>query len=246
MDIGVYMTAVRGKNKYNKPFCSAVIVAAGSSERMGSDKLFMTIAGIPVIVRTIGALQESPYIDEIVVVTRGEKIPAIADLCRMHDFLKVKHLVAGADNRTGSALAGVRLCSSEAGLIAIHDGARPLVTGEVIARAVMAAAEHGAAAPAVKVKETVRQALAGVVTKTLDRETMYLMQTPQVFRAEMIRSALGDASRLGLSLADDCEAVMLMDAQVHLVDGSDENIKLTTPSDIYVAEAIIRSREGWS
>lgn len=223
-----------------------VIVAAGSSERMGFDKLFLPLAGVPVITRTIAAFQESRFIDEIVIVTKGEKIPLIADICRDNDFGKVKHLVAGADNRTGSALAGVRLCSADARLIAIHDGDRPLVTGEIIARAVLAAAEHGAASPAVRIKDTVRQARAGVVTKTLEREALFLMQTPQVFNAELIRAALGDAVRLNLTLTDDCEAVMLMDAQIHLVEGAEENLKLTTPSDLYAAEAMLSLREGWS
>ena len=117
------------------------------------------------------------------------------------------------------------------------------MTEEVIARAVLAAAERGAAAPAIKVKDTVRQARGGRVLRTLERDELFLMQTPQVFRAGLIRPALEDAARLGLELTDDCAAVMLMDAEVFLVEGSEENMKLTTPADIYAAEAILEARE---
>jgi 2-C-methyl-D-erythritol 4-phosphate cytidylyltransferase len=209
---------------------------------MGGDKLALLLDGVPVIARTLGAFQQSGDIDEIVVVTKSEKIPETAALCRDFGFSKVKHITEGADNRSGSALRGVMLCSDEAKLIAIHDGARPFVTHDVIARAVAAAAAFGAAAPAVGVKDTVRQARGGIVIKTLAREELYLMQTPQVFEAGLIRRALADAVRLGLLLTDDCEAVMLMDAPVHLVAGSEENIKLTTPSDLNAAKAILELR----
>ena len=103
--------------------------------------------------------------------------------------------------------------------------------------------QRGAAAPAIKVKDTVRQARGGRVLRTLERDELFLMQTPQVFRAGLIRPALEDAARLGLELTDDCAAVMLMDAEVFLVEGSEENMKLTTPADVYAAEAILEARE---
>jgi 2-C-methyl-D-erythritol 4-phosphate cytidylyltransferase len=212
---------------------------------MGEDKLTIELGGVPVNIRTLNAFQNSSYITEIIVVTRSEKIPIFASLCRDFGLFKVRCIAAGAENRTGSALAGVRLCSTDAELIAIHDGGRPLITGEVIERAVLAADEFGAAAPAMNVKDTVRQARTGVVLKTLEREELYLMQTPQVFKSGLIRSALEEAVRLGFSLTDDCAAVMLQDMQVHLVEGSDENIKLTTPSDISIARSILEARGDW-
>ena len=133
-------------------------------------------------------------------------------------------------------------CSQHAGLIAIHDAARPLVTQEIIENAVRAAQQRGAAAPAIHVKDTVRQARGGRVLRTLERDELYLMQTPQVFRADLIRAALADAARLKISLTDDCAAVMLLDAEVFLTEGSEENLKLTTPSDVYAAEAILAER----
>lgn len=225
-----------------RPFCSAVVVAAGSGTRMGADKLMMQLGGCTVIERTLAALDMSGCIDEIVVVTQSEKIPAIAALARERGIKKLKCVTEGGANRTASAWAGVQECSERAELIAIHDAARPLVTEEIIERAVTAAAERGAAAPAIHVKDTVRQARGGRVLRTLERDELYLMQTPQVFRAELIRQALGEAARLGISLTDDCAAVMLLDAEVFLVEGSEENLKLTTPADIYAAAAIIDAR----
>lgn len=225
-----------------RQFCSAVVVAAGSGTRMGTDKLMLQLGGCTVIERTLAALDRSECIDEIVVVTQSEKIPTIAALARERGIAKLKCVTEGGADRTASAWAGVQECSEQAGLIAIHDAARPLVTEEIIERAVTAAAERGAAAPAIHVKDTVRQARGGRVLRTLERDELYLMQTPQVFRAELIRQALGEAARLGISLTDDCAAVMLLDAEVFLVEGSEENLKLTTPADIYAASAIIDAR----
>ena len=116
------------------------------------------------------------------------------------------------------------------------------MTQAIIERAVRAAQQRGAAAPAIHVKDTVRQARGGRVLRTLERDELYLMQTPQVFRADLIRAALADAAKLNLTLTDDCAAVMLMDAEVFLTEGSEENLKLTTPADLYAAEAILEGR----
>lgn len=233
---------IKAKKLQTRPYCSAVIVAAGSSSRMGEDKLLIELGGRTVIERTMLAFQSSEYIDEIVVVTRGEKIPVFAGIARDAGVSKLKSVVTGGADRTSSSWAGVRECSENAGLIAIHDAARPLVTGEIIARAVTAAQQRGAAAPAINVKDTVRQARGGRVLRTLERDELFLMQTPQVFRSDLIRAALSEAVKLQLSLTDDCAAVMLLDAEVFLVEGSEENLKLTTPSDVYAAESILDRR----
>lgn len=225
-----------------RPYCSAVIVAAGSGTRMGEDKLMLELGGATVIERTLLALERCECVDELVVVTQSAKIPAIARLARERGVSKLKCVVEGGADRTQSAYLGVHECSERAELIAIHDGARPLVTPELVERAVQAAAERGAAAPAIHVKDTVRQARGGRVLRTLERDELYLMQTPQVFRAELIRQALGEAARLGVSLTDDCAAVMLLDAEVFLIEGSEENLKLTTPADVFAASAIIDAR----
>lgn len=227
-------------------FCSAVIVAGGASVRMGEDKLFMRLGSSTVIERTMIALQESPYIDEIIIATSGDKIPVIVSLAKQCGISKLKTAISGGENRTASSWAGVKECSECAELIAIHDAARPLVSADIIERAVIAAGERGAAAPAINVKDTVRVARGGRVLKTLERDELFLMQTPQVFKAELIRPALEDAATLGISLTDDCAAAMLMDADIFLVEGSEENMKLTTPADFYAANAILEARGDWS
>ncbi len=236
-----------GKNTEPHPFFSCVLVAAGASTRMGEDKLMIDLGGLPLVVRTLRALDACVCLDEIVIVTKSEKIPMFSDLIRAFSIEKVKHIVTGGETRMESALQGVRLCSPEAELIGVHDGARPFADPELISGVARAASEHGAAAPAITCRDTVRLARGGKVTKTLDRDSVYLMQTPQVFRADLLRRALESAVRLGLTLTDDVEAVMLEDAEaeVWLVEGSDQNIKLTTPVDIAVARAILEERGEW-
>jgi 2-C-methyl-D-erythritol 4-phosphate cytidylyltransferase len=227
------------RKKEKLPFCSAVILAAGSSTRMGEDKILMELDGLPLIVKTLEAFEDSPHISEVIVVTTSEKIPIIAELCRDIGMRKIRNFISGGETRMASALAGISLCSERAELIAIHDGARPFVDLDLIERLITAASVKPAVAPAVKVTDTVRQARAGRVVKTLDRDSLFLMQTPQVFERGLIQRALENAHRLGLSLTDDCEAVLLEGEEVYIVEGSEKNIKVTTPVDIVIARAIL-------
>ena len=213
---------------------------------MGEDKLFLRLGDSVVIAKTLRALQDSPYIDEIIVVTQSPKIPEIAALCETFGVTKLAHIVTGGETRAQSVLRGVGLCSDRAELIAVHDGARPLVDAGTIERAVLSAAEFGAAAPAVKVKDTVRVGRGGAAVKTLERDELYLMQTPQVFGASLLKDALEEVVRLNISVTDDCQAVMLRDAPVRLTEGSYENIKITTPTDILTARAILEERGEWT
>ena len=147
------------------------------------------------------------------------------------------------DTRTASVLAGAREVSGEAELIAIHDGARPLVPPEVVDAAILRAAECGAAAPAVPVKDTVKRASGALVEATLDRDSLFAVQTPQVFQADLIRGALQKALDDGAAVTDDCAAVERIGMTVALTEGSYENIKITTPTDLLIAEAILSGRE---
>ena len=231
------------KSETKEPHCSAVIVAAGSSQRMGSDKLMMKLGEIPVLARTLKAFQSSPLIDEIVVVTRLDKLQEIADLCKEYGIDKVSRVIAGGKTRTESALAGVSEVSSSAKLIAIHDGARPLVTADVILRTVYAAAEHMAAAPAVPSVDTLKAVDAeGCIIGTVDRETTLRIQTPQIFRAELIKGALTKAVEKGMTLTDDCAAAEMMGVRAKTVLGDEDNIKITTPRDMLFAAEILKER----
>ena len=226
-----------------KPVCSAVIVAAGSSQRMGTDKIMMKLGAMPVLARTILAFENNAYIDEIIIVTKTEKLEEIADLCKEYGIDKVSRVIAGGKTRTESALAGVSEVSSSAKLIAIHDGARPLVTADVILRTVYAAAEHMAAAPAVPSVDTLKAVDAeGCIIGTVDRETTLRIQTPQIFRAELIKGALTKAVEKGMTLTDDCAAAEMMGVRAKTVLGDEDNIKITTPRDMLFAAEILKER----
>lgn len=227
------------------PRCAAVVPAAGSSRRMaGSDKLLMPLGDVPVLMHTLRALDNCPYIGEIVVVTRGDLIVPVGHLCREGAFGKVTKVIAGGETRTISVLAGIREVSPQYELIAIHDGARPLVTQEILAAVIEKAGECGAAAPAVPVKDTVKRAVNGVVAETLDRATLYAIQTPQVFEAGLIKAALAKALDDGAELTDDCAAVERLGMSVCLTEGSYENLKITTPEDLVLADALLEGRDG--
>ena len=231
------------KSEPKEPHCSAVIVAAGSSQRMGSDKLMMKLGGIPVLARTLKAFQSSPLVDEIVVVTRLDKLEETADLCKEYGIEKVSRVIAGGKTRTESALAGVSEVSPTAKLIAIHDGARPLVTADVILRTVYAAAEYMAAAPAVPSVDTLKAVDAGGrIIGTVDRKTTLRVQTPQIFRAELIKGALTKAVEKGMTLTDDCAAAEMMGVRTKTVLGDEDNIKITTPRDMLFAAEILKER----
>lgn len=235
----------RKKKTPERPWCSAVVPAAGSGTRMGGqDKLLLPLGDFPVLVHTLRALDESACIQEIVVVTRQDLIVPIGQLCKDYAFSKVTKVVLGGATRTESVLAGVREVSERASLIAIHDGARPLVTTPIIDAAVLRAEECGAAAPAVPVKDTIKVAENGVVKSTPDRATLFAIQTPQVFMAELILGALTKAVQDGASPTDDCAAVERLGIPVALTEGSDENIKITTPTDLLVAEGILSGRDS--
>ena len=226
-------------------FCSAVVLAAGNSQRMGKDKILMPIGGAPVIAHTLKALQSSDRIDEIVIVTKYESIQEIADICNEHGISKASRVIRGGKTRLESALIGVSNVSEKATLIAIHDGARPFVTEKLIDRVVHAAKTHSAAAPAVTASDTVRLLNSkGAVTATPDRDLVALVQTPQVFLAELIKAALTRAMDKGVRVTDDCSAVEAMGYKVTIVAGEADNIKLTTTRDIYAAEGILAERRG--
>ena len=193
--------------------CGAVIVAAGTASRMGGiDKVMAPLGGEPMIARTVRTFQNCDAISEIVIVTREDLILPITALTR--EMPKVK-------------------------LAAIQDGARPLITWEVIDRTVRAANSYGAAAPAIPVKDTIKVVEGRVVKNTPDRATLFAVQTPQVFDFDLLRAALKKAEKEGSAVTDDCSAVELMGMSVKIVEGDERNIKVTTPMDLKIAELLL-------
>lgn len=223
-----------------KNACTAVVVAAGSARRMGGiDKAMAEVGGIPMLLRTVRALAKSQRISGVTVVTREDLLDRVTALCAAEP--KFLGAVAGGSSRAESVLRGLK--AVETPLVAIHDGARPLVTVPVINAAVKAAEICGAAAPAIAVHDTIKIATNGVVEQTPDRSALFAVQTPQVFETSAIRSALQAALEQALPLTDDCSAAEYAGLQVRLTPGSEENLKITVPSDLVLAEAILQGRD---
>jgi len=237
------LTKLFSKKDAAPPFCSAVVPAAGSSRRMGGEnKLLLSLGGAPVIARTVQALEQSEYIAEIILAVREEDLLMMAEICKAYAVSKPLKLVAGGESRQESVMAALRECDSRAAFVAVHDGARPLVERDVIDRTIEQAFSCAAAAPAVPVKDTIKVAAGHIVQNTPERSTLFAVQTPQVFDIDLLRTALQAAADSNASITDDCSAVERLGKEIYLTDGSYTNIKITTPEDLILAEAIWNSR----
>lgn len=230
----------------HRPYCTALVAAAGSSSRMGGqDKLMEPLDGIPVLARTLMALQAAETVDEIIIATREEALMPISDLCHRYGITKCTKVVRGGQSRVHSVYLAALEASPETQLLAVQDGARPLVSPELIGRVVHAASRCGAAAPAIAVKDTIKAVREdGAVSHTPDRSTLRAVQTPQVFEASLLKAALQSALDDNAAITDDCSAVERLGKVVFLVEGEEENLKITTPIDLLLAEAILESKEN--
>lgn len=229
------------------PATSAIIPASGRGRRIGEayNKAFIPIAGKPLIVHTLTPFEKCEAVDEIVLVVNELELQHAADVVRECRFSKVNSIVAGGEERQDSVRNGLRKVRPEAEIVAIHDGARPLVTGEIITAAIEAARESGAALAAVPVTDTIKSSLDGrFVTSTLEREKLYAVQTPQTFSRRLIETAYERAYADRYFGTDDASLVERLGEPVAIVRGSYENIKVTTPPDVATAEAIIAARGG--
>ena len=193
------------------------------------------------IARTVRQFQNCDAISEIVIVTREDLIVPITNLCKNMD--KVTAVVVGGKSRQESVNLGLNSLSKKVKLAAVHDGARPLITWQVIDRTVRAANTYGAAAPAIPVKDTIKVVEGYVVKNTPDRDTLRAIQTPQVFDYDMLRGALKKAEADGAQVTDDCSAVERLGLTVKIVEGDERNIKVTTPMDLKIAELLLEEME---
>ena len=233
-------------SKFTKPVrkllplrrCGAVIVAAGSASRMGGiDKVMAPLKGEPMILHTVRAFQECDAIAEIVVVTRPDLIMPITKLT--NEFDKVTAVVSGGASRQESVALGMNALSEKCELAAIQDGARPLVTWQLIDRVVRAAHAYHAAIPVIPVKDTIKVCNSALVVSTPDRSTLRAVQTPQVFDFDLLRGALKQAELDGAEVTDDCSAVERLGMSVKTVEGDERNLKVTTPIDLKFAEMLM-------
>jgi 2-C-methyl-D-erythritol 4-phosphate cytidylyltransferase len=228
-----------------RPRCTALVAAAGSSSRMGGvNKLLEPLDGIPVLVRTLDALQRAQRVDAIIIATREEDLIPISQLCHTYGITKCAKVVRGGESRTHSVLLAALESDAGTELLAVQDGARPLVTPELIDDVIAAAARCGAAAPAVPVKDTVKVVRPdGTVDRTLDRSTLMAVQTPQVFTADLLKAALQAVLEERIEVTDDCAAVERLGKEVYLTEGAESNLKITTPGDLILAEALLHAEE---
>ncbi len=223
-------------------YCGAVIVAAGTASRMGGiDKVMAELEGEPMILRTVRTFQTCDAIKEIVIVTREDLIVPIMGLCK--DFDKVKAVVVGGSSRQESVTMGLHALSDKVKLVAVQDGARPLISHAVIDRTVRAAHTYSAAAPAIPVKDTIKVVTGGVVKETPDRKTLQAVQTPQVFDLALLKGALKKAKEDGAEVTDDCSAVERLGMSVKIVEGDERNLKVTTPLDLAIAKLLLEEMQ---
>ena len=224
---------------------SAIIVAAGSSHRMGFDKLEADLAGESVLARSMMAFEATPSVFEFRVVTSLNKFEAIiatADRLGLNKF--VETLEGGAE-RYLSVHAGLSRVSREADLVAVHDGARPLVTPEVISKCASAAGDTGAAVLAHRVADTLKRGNdQGEVAGAVSRDHLWGMQTPQVFRLELLHEAYKAVLERGELITDEVSALEAIGHPVKLVENLEPNLKITVPGDLVVAEAVFNSRRA--
>ena len=220
----------------------AVLLAGGDSTRMGGgrSKVLAPLGGQPALLRPLRVLCSCRYVKKLCLVCREQEMDELARLVREAGPLggrTIRFALAGRD-RQDSVWNGVQALGDECGYVLIHDGARPFVTVRVIEDAVAQAARSGAAAPAVPVKDTIKEVRDGLVERTLDRSALYAVQTPQVFDGDLIRAALQKALDDAARLTDDCAAVERLGMKVVLTRGDERNIKLTTPADLLIGEVL--------
>lgn len=234
--------ANRARKVLPTQYCGAVIVAAGSASRMGGiDKVMAPLGGEPMILRTARAFEDCEAVKEIVIVTRQDLMGPIAELCS--GFTKIRSVVQGGSSRQESVKLGLLAFSKEVRLAAVHDGARPLVSGELIDKVIRAAHSYGVAAPAIPVKDTIKVFEGGFIAATPDRSTLRAVQTPQVMDRDLLLGALEKAEQEGTALTDDCSAVEHIGMRVRLVEGEERNLKVTTPLDLKIAELLLEEKK---
>lgn len=220
---------------------TAIIVAAGSSERMGFDKLFAPLAGKPVIAHTIDAFERTECVAEIILVGRDDTLAELRKLLKPQT--KVKKIVPGGAQRQDSVRTGLDNVDPKNQFVGVHDAARPLITPEKITRVFEACRAHGAAALAEPITDTLKRAdVELVVRESVDRDQLYAMQTPQIFARDLLLEAYNAVAAKNMSITDEVSAVEQLGHKVVLVPNQDFNFKITYPRDFPLAEFVITQR----
>lgn len=235
---------------------SVILPAAGLGTRMRaaaestgtSRKQFMLLEGVPILIHTVRKFVASLYVTEVVVALRPEDIPWVEEMLAHERFHKPVRCVEGGETRQESVANALATIGEDVDLVAVHDAVRPFVSQDLISSVVLEASHHGAAIAGVVPVDTVKQVHRHVIRGTLNRDRLVLAQTPQVFRAELLRKAFAKAREDGFTGTDESSLVERLEtAEIHVVAGSDRNIKITRPSDMELAElflALEREKEA--
>lgn len=226
---------------------SAILVAAGKGTRMGPgvDKLFLEVAGRPVLAHTWQRFNDAKCIDDLVIVVRDGMQSAFTEIATQFRFTKPFQLVPGGVERQDSVWHGLEALPASTEIVAIQDAARPCTSEQLIADTIAAAREMGAAVAGQPVTDTIKESADGrVISRNVDRSKLWSMQTPQTFRVEVIRRAFAEMRRCGLAVTDDTAACELIGQPVRLIASATANPKVTVPADLPVLEAILRQING--
>lgn len=212
----------------------------------GIPKQYLPLAGIPVIVHTLRAFQDSPVVDDILLSVPENDIPEVRqEIIVRYGISKVSLVVPGGSQRQDSVRNALRHVGDGYGIVIVHDGVRPFVSADLITRAISAAHQFGAVTVGVPVRDTVKEVAAeGRILKTIARERLWLTQTPQAFRREVLIAAYEKAGADGFYGTDDASLVERMGMDVRMIPGDPDNIKVTTPEDLLLGNRIIRRRSS--
>ncbi len=220
-----------------------IIVAAGKSERMGSevDKAFFNLGTKPVLCYALHAYERCPDIDGVILVVRKDRLEAARNLAHMFGCSKVKKVVAGGPRRQDSVLNGLAVLSGDVAIVSVHDGARVCVTPHIISQTVQSAKRYGSGVAGVKITDTVKAVTKRlIITKTVDRASLWAVQTPQSFQFPLLKKAFEYVCKKRLTITDEASALEAISEEVRIVPASLSNIKITTPDDLVLAAALLR------
>lgn len=232
------------------PRCFAIIPAAGMGKRMGAsiNKQYLLLNGVPIVARTLQVFQDCPAVTGIILVTPQDEIPYCrSEVVERYPLSKVLEIVPGGAERQNSVMNGLKALQGRAqadDIVLIHDGVRPFITGELIEQAIAVAGSGDGALIAVQAKDTIKVVREGLVVDTPDRATLWQAQTPQAFRYDQVLSAHRQAEQEQFLGTDDCSLVERYGGAIRIIPGSYQNIKITTPEDLVLAEAFLRQRTG--
>jgi len=222
---------------------SGIIVAGGKGERMGPDvdKAFLSLGAKPVLVYSLLAFEKCPDVDEVILVVRKERVESARCAAQMFGCKKVIKIVVGGNQRQQSVANGLAEINGEAEVVAVHDGARPCVTPDLISETIKSARQYGSGVAAVKITDTVKEVDKGlIISQTIDRTKLWRVQTPQAFKVALLRKAFAMVAKKKIKITDEASSVELICDNVRLVQSSSSNIKITSPDDLVLAAALMR------